>query len=59
MPVYSCTTTGSTLTADNKLVSGWIRENHSKTEVTGLATEIAAAITRTTSVPAEPGQSPE
>lgn len=97
MPIYTCTTTASTLTADSKkalageigtihseinhvpstyvnvvfhelpaddvytdgvpanpvLVSGWIREGHSKTEVTRLATEIASAVTRIAGVPAE------
>jgi phenylpyruvate tautomerase PptA (4-oxalocrotonate tautomerase family) len=97
MPIYTCTTTESTLpapikaalareiatihseinhvpstyvnvvfhelTADNVytdgapaspvLVSGWIREGHPKAEVTRLATEIAAAITRIAAVAAE------
>ncbi len=97
MPVYTCTTTESSLTADTKkalageigtihsainhvpstyvnvvfhelpadsvytdglpaspvLVSGWIREGHPKAETTRLATEIAAAVTRITGVPAE------
>ena len=97
MPIYACTTTESTLSAQTKralagaigtihseinhvpstyvnvvfselpaeslytdsvpaspvLVSGWIREGHPKTEVTRLATEIAAAVTRITGVPAE------
>ena len=97
MPVYTCTTTGSTLSAQTKkalageigtihseinhvpstyvnvvfhelpadnvytdavpaspvLVSGWIREGHPKTEVTRLATEIAAAVTRVAGVSAE------
>jgi phenylpyruvate tautomerase PptA (4-oxalocrotonate tautomerase family) len=35
------------------LVSGWIREGHRKTEVTRLATAIAAAVTRIAGVPAE------
>ena len=35
------------------LVSGWIREGHPKTEVTRLATEIAAAVARVANVPAE------
>jgi phenylpyruvate tautomerase PptA (4-oxalocrotonate tautomerase family) len=35
------------------LVSGWIREGHPKAEVTRLATEIAAAVTRIAEVPAE------
>lgn len=96
MPVYTCTTTESTLSASTKkalaseigtihseinhvpstyvnvvfhelpadsvytdavaanpvLVNGWIREGHPKTEVTRLATEIAAAVTRITGVPA-------
>jgi phenylpyruvate tautomerase PptA (4-oxalocrotonate tautomerase family) len=97
MPIYTCTTTESTLAgpvkralaseigtihseinhvpstyvnvvfhelpADNVytdavpaspvLVSGWIREGHPKAEVTRLATEIAAAVTRVTGVPTE------
>ena len=97
MPVYTCTTTESTLSAETKkalaseigtihseinhvpstyvnvvfhelsadsvytdavpanpvLVNGWIREGHPKTEVTRLATEIAAAVTRVAGVPAE------
>lgn len=97
MPVYTCTTTESTLSADTKkalaaeigaihsainhvpstyvnvvfhelptdsvytdgvpaspvLVSGWIREGHPKTEVTRLASEIAAAVARIAGVPAE------
>ena len=97
MPVYTCTTTESTLSAQTKkalageigtihseinhvpstyvnvvfhelpadsvytdaapaspvLVNGWIREGHPKTEVTRLATEIAAAVTRIAGVPAE------
>jgi phenylpyruvate tautomerase PptA (4-oxalocrotonate tautomerase family) len=97
VPVYTCTTTASTLPADTKkalareigtihstinhvpstyvnvvfhelpadsvytdgapaspvLVSGWIREGHPKAETTRLATEIAAAVTRITGVPAE------
>ena len=97
MPIYSCTTTESTLSAQTKkalagevgtihseinhvpstyvnvvfhelpadsvytdggpaspvLVSGWIREGHPKTEVTRLATEIAAAVTRITGIPVE------
>jgi phenylpyruvate tautomerase PptA (4-oxalocrotonate tautomerase family) len=97
MPIYTCTTSESTLPADTKkalageiaaihseinhvpstyvnvvfhelpadsvytdgvpagpvLVSGWIREGHPKVEVTRLATEIASAVTRITSVPAE------
>ena len=35
------------------LVSGWIREGHPKAEVTRLATEIAAAVTRVAGIPAE------
>jgi phenylpyruvate tautomerase PptA (4-oxalocrotonate tautomerase family) len=35
------------------LVSGWIREGHPKAETTRLATEIAAAVSRITGVPAE------
>jgi phenylpyruvate tautomerase PptA (4-oxalocrotonate tautomerase family) len=97
MPVYTCTTTESTLRADTKkalageigtihsainhvpstyvnvvfnelpadsvytdgvpaspfLVNGWVREGHPKAETTRLATEIAAAVTRITSIPAE------
>jgi phenylpyruvate tautomerase PptA (4-oxalocrotonate tautomerase family) len=39
--------------ADPVLVSGWIRAGHPKAEVTRLATEIAAAVTRIAGVPAE------
>jgi phenylpyruvate tautomerase PptA (4-oxalocrotonate tautomerase family) len=39
--------------ASPALVSGWIREGHPKAEVTRLATEIAAAVTRIAGVPAE------
>lgn len=97
MPIYTCTTTESTLPAHTKaalageiatipseinqvpstyvnvvfhelpaesiytdgvpaspvLVSGWIRQGHPKAETTRLATEIAAAATRVTGVPAE------
>ena len=97
MPIYTCTTTESTLSGPSKaalageigtihseinhvpstyvnvvfhdlpadsvytdgvpaspiLVSGWIREGHPKAEVTRLATEIGAAVTRITGVPAE------
>jgi phenylpyruvate tautomerase PptA (4-oxalocrotonate tautomerase family) len=97
MPIYTCTTTESTLSGPIKaalageigtihseinhvpstyvnvvfhelpadsvytdgvpaspvLVSGWIREGHPKAEVTRLATEIAAAVTRVAGVPAE------
>ena len=97
MPIYSCTTNESTLSADTKkalageiatihseinhvpstyvnvvfhelpadsvytdgvraspvLVSGSIREGHPKAETTRLATEIAAAVTRVTGVPAQ------
>ena len=97
MPIYTCTTTESTLSTQTKkalageigtihseinhvpstyvnvvfhelppdsvytdavpaspvLVSGWIREGHPKKEVTRLATEIAAAVTRVTGIPAE------
>jgi phenylpyruvate tautomerase PptA (4-oxalocrotonate tautomerase family) len=97
VPIYTCATTESTLSAQNKkalageiatihseinhvpstyvnvvfhelpadsvytdgapaspvLVSGWIREGHPKNEVTRLATEIAAAVTRIAGVPAE------
>ena len=35
------------------LVSGWIREGHPKAEVTRLATEIAAAVTRVAGILAE------
>jgi phenylpyruvate tautomerase PptA (4-oxalocrotonate tautomerase family) len=35
------------------LVNGWVREGHPKAETTRLATEIAAAVTRITSIPAE------
>ncbi|HEY3994336.1 MAG TPA: tautomerase family protein [Mycobacterium sp.] len=97
MPIYTCTTTQSTLSAHTKealageigtihseinhvpstyvnvvfhelsadsvytdgvpaspvLISGWIREGHPRSEVTRLATEIAAAVTRVAGVPAE------
>jgi phenylpyruvate tautomerase PptA (4-oxalocrotonate tautomerase family) len=97
MPIYSCTTTELTLSAQTKkalageigtihseinhvpstyvnvvfhelpadsvytdgvpaspvLVGGWIREGHPKTEVTRLATEIAAPVTRVAGVPPE------
>ena len=97
MPIYTCTTTESTLPAQTKkalageigkihseinhvpstyvnvvshelpadcvytdgapaspvLVSGWIRAGHPKAEVTRLAIEIAAAVSRITGVPAE------
>jgi len=97
MPIYTCTTTESTLRADTKkalageigiihsainhvpstyvnvvfnelpadsvytdgvpaspfLVNGWVREGHPKAETTRLATEIAAAVTRITGIPAE------
>jgi len=97
VPIYTCTTTESTLPAQTKkalageigkihseinhvpstyvnvvfhelppdcvytdgapaspvLISGWIREGHPKAEVTRLAIEIAAAVSRITGVPAE------
>ena len=97
MPIYTCTTTESTLTADSKtalaaeiarihsainhvpstyvnvvfhelpadaiytdgrpaapvLVSGWVRAGHPDADTTRLATEISAAVTRVTGVPAE------
>jgi phenylpyruvate tautomerase PptA (4-oxalocrotonate tautomerase family) len=97
VPIYTCTTNESTLSAQSKkalageiaelhseinhvpstyvnvvfyelpadsvytdgvpaspvLVSGWIREGHPKAETTRLATEIAAAVTRVTGVPAK------
>ncbi len=97
MPIYTCTTTESTLTADSRtalageitrlhsainhvpstyvnvvfhelpadaiytdgrpaapvLVSGWVRAGHPDADTTRLATEIAAAVTRITGVPAE------
>ena len=97
MPVYTCTTTASTLSSDTKaalageiaaihsainhvpspyvsvvfhelpddnvysggmpanqvLVSAWVREGHPDTEVTRLATVIAAAVTRIARVPVE------
>jgi phenylpyruvate tautomerase PptA (4-oxalocrotonate tautomerase family) len=97
MPIYTCTTTASTLTSDTKaalateigaihsainhvpssyvtvvfhelphdnvysggvpaspvLVNSWVREGHPADETTRLATEIAAAVTRITGVPAE------
>ena len=97
MPIYTCTTTASTLGPDTKaalateiseihsainhvptsyvtvvfhelpadavynggvpaspvLVNSWVREGHPADETTRLATEIAAAVTRVTSVPAD------
>jgi phenylpyruvate tautomerase PptA (4-oxalocrotonate tautomerase family) len=97
MPIYTCTTTASTLTSDTKaalaaeigtihssinhvpstyvtvvfhelprdavyaggvpadpvLVSSWVREGHPADDTTRLATEIAAAVTWITGVPAE------
>jgi len=97
VPIYSCTTTESTLSAQTKkalageigaihsainhvpstyvnvvfhelpgecvytdrastsplLVSGWLPGGHPKSEVSRLATEIAAAVTRIAGVPAE------
>jgi phenylpyruvate tautomerase PptA (4-oxalocrotonate tautomerase family) len=97
MPIYTCTTTASTLASDTKaalateiseihsainhvptsyvtvffhelpadavynggvpaspvLVNSWVREGHPADETTRLATEIAAAVTRVTDVPAE------
>ena len=41
------------VSASPVLVSGWIREGHPKSEVTRLATEIAAAVTRIAGVPAQ------
>src|SRR5580693_6948344 len=51
LPADSVYTDG--VPASPVLVSGWIREGHPKTEVTRLATEIAAAVTRVANVPAE------
>jgi phenylpyruvate tautomerase PptA (4-oxalocrotonate tautomerase family) len=97
MPIYTCTTTKSTLTSDVKvalageiarihsainhvpstyvnvvfhelpadaiytdgrpaapvLVNGWVRAGHPDAETSRLATEIAMAVTRLASVPAE------
>jgi phenylpyruvate tautomerase PptA (4-oxalocrotonate tautomerase family) len=97
MPIYTCTTTASTLASDTKaalateiseihsainhvptsyvtvvfhelpadavynggvpaspvLVNSWVREGHPADETTRLATEIAAAVTRVTGVPAD------
>jgi phenylpyruvate tautomerase PptA (4-oxalocrotonate tautomerase family) len=97
MPIYTCTTTASTLASDTKaalateigeihsainhvpssyvtvvfhelpsdavynggvpanpvLVNSWVREGHPADETTRLATEIAAAVTRITGLPAE------
>ena len=97
MPIYTCTTTASTLASDAKaalareisaihsainhvpaayvtvvfhelphdavynggvpaspvLVNSWVREGHPANETTRLATEIAAAVTRVTGVPAD------
>jgi phenylpyruvate tautomerase PptA (4-oxalocrotonate tautomerase family) len=41
------------LPASPFLVNGWVREGHPKAETTRLATEIAAAVTRITGIPAE------
>ena len=51
LPADSVYTDG--VPASPVLVSGWIRDGHPKTEVTRLATEIAAAVTRVTGVPTE------
>ena len=51
LPADSVYTDG--VSASPVLVSGWMREGHPKAETTRLATEIAAAVTRTTGVPAE------
>jgi phenylpyruvate tautomerase PptA (4-oxalocrotonate tautomerase family) len=51
LPAYDVYTNG--VLASPVLVSGWIREGHPKAEVTRLATEIAAAVTRVAGIPAE------
>jgi phenylpyruvate tautomerase PptA (4-oxalocrotonate tautomerase family) len=51
LPADSVYTDGAP--ASPVLVSGWVREGHPKAETTRLATEIAAAVTRVTGVPAE------
>jgi len=51
LPADSVYTDG--VPASPVLVSGWIREGHPKAETTRLATEIAAAVTRVTGVPAK------
>ena len=51
LPADSVYTDG--VPASPVLVSGWIREGHPKAETTRLATEVAAAVTRVTGVPAE------
>ena len=97
MPIYTCTTTQSTLDTDSKaalareitqihsainhvpstyvnvvfhelpsdcvytdavpasplLITGWVRDGHPEDDTTRLATEIAAAATRLTGVPAQ------
>ena len=97
MPIYTCTTTESTLTTESKtalageitrlhsainhvpstyvnvvfpglpsdsvytdgvpasplLISGWVRAGHPEADTTRLATEIAAAATRVTGIPAD------
>jgi phenylpyruvate tautomerase PptA (4-oxalocrotonate tautomerase family) len=97
MPIYTCTTTESTLTAERKavlaseiarihseinhvpstyvnvvfhelprdsvytdgrpasplLITGWVRDGHPEDDTTRLATEIAAAATRITGIPAQ------
>ncbi len=35
------------------LITGWVRDGHPETETTRLATEVAAAATRITGIPAE------
>lgn|GEM_PF-5710101 len=64
LPVYTCTTTTSTLTADGTvytdgvpanpvLVNVWVRAGHPEAETTRLATEIAAAVARIINIAAD------
>jgi phenylpyruvate tautomerase PptA (4-oxalocrotonate tautomerase family) len=50
LPADSVYTDG--VTTSPVLVSGWVRDGHPKAETTRLATEIAAAVTEITGVPA-------
>ena len=51
LPAESVYTDG--VPASPFLVNGWVREGHPKAETTRLATEIAAAVTHITGIPAE------
>jgi phenylpyruvate tautomerase PptA (4-oxalocrotonate tautomerase family) len=51
LPTDSVYTDG--VPASPVLVSGWIRAGHPEAQVTRLATEIAAAVTRISGIPAE------